>query len=74
MDLNKAYQLIVQKLEGWLHDLIRLLPNILSAAVVLVIGIFIAGWIRKLAAKIIAKISHNQLIIRHYFTSLDQLH
>ena len=59
MDFNNAYQLIAQKLEGWLHDLIRLLPNILLAAIVLVIGIFIAGWIRKLAAKIIAKISHN---------------
>ena len=59
MDLNNAYQLIAQKLEGWLHDLIRLLPNILLAAIVLVIGIFIAGWIRKLAAKVITKISHN---------------
>ena len=59
MDINNAYHLIAQKLEGWLHDLIRLLPNILLAAIVLVIGIFIAGWIRKLAAKIIAKISHN---------------
>jgi len=59
MDLNNAYQLIVQKLDNWLHDFIKLLPNILSAAIVLVIGIFIAGWIKKLASKLIARVSGN---------------
>lgn len=59
MDLNNAYQLVMQKLEKWLHDFVKLLPNIFFAAVVLVIGFFIAGWIKKLAAKLIAKVSHN---------------
>src|SRR5438309_1087971 len=59
MDFNHAYQLIVQKLERWLQSLVKLLPNILLATIILVIGIFIAGWIKKLATKLIAKISHN---------------
>src|SRR3954470_23239104 len=59
MDFNNAYRLIIQKLDRWLQALIKLLPNILLAAIILVIGIFIAGFIKKLAAKLIAKISHN---------------
>lgn len=54
-----AYKLISNKLSGWLSDLIRLLPNILLATVILVVGFFIAKWIRKLAAKLIHKISHH---------------
>ncbi|TSJ44491.1 mechanosensitive ion channel [Mucilaginibacter corticis] len=38
MDINNAHQLITGKLLAWLHDLIRLLPNILLVAVVLVTG------------------------------------
>jgi small conductance mechanosensitive channel len=59
MDINNAYQLIIQKLNRWLQALIKLLPNILLATIVLVIGIFIAGWLKKLAANLVAKVSHN---------------
>ncbi|HEY4198864.1 MAG TPA: mechanosensitive ion channel [Mucilaginibacter sp.] len=59
MDINNAYQLISNKLSSWLHDLIRLLPNILLAAIILVTGFFIAKWIRKMAAKLINKVSHH---------------
>ncbi len=38
MEIGNAYQLILQKLNTWLHDFIKLLPNILLAALVLVIG------------------------------------
>ncbi|MEO8111986.1 MAG: mechanosensitive ion channel [Ginsengibacter sp.] len=59
MDINKAYQLIKQKLTAWLNDIIRLLPNILLAAVVLVIGFYIAKIVKKVAIKLIAKVSNN---------------
>ncbi len=59
MDINKAYQLIMQKLITWLHDFIKLLPNILLSALVLVIGFFIARWVKKIAGKLIERISHN---------------
>lgn len=59
MDIDKAYQLIKGKLTTWLNDIIRLLPNILLAAVVLVIGFYIAKIVKKVAVKLIAKVSHN---------------
>ncbi|RVT98536.1 mechanosensitive ion channel [Mucilaginibacter limnophilus] len=69
MDIDKAYQLISQKISNWLHDLIRLLPNFVLAAVVLVIGIFIAGQIRKVAAKVVKRFSgHTSL--NHLLTSV----
>ncbi|CAN5127779.1 hypothetical protein BH20BAC1_BH20BAC1_00780 [soil metagenome] len=62
MDLEKAYDIIKSKLTAWLQDLIRLLPNILLAAVVFVIGLFVAKLIKKLANKLIGKVSHNQTL------------
>lgn len=59
MDINKAYQLISQKLILWLHNLVKLLPNIVIAAIALVIGLFVARWIKKIAFKLIGDISHN---------------
>ena len=59
MDINKAYQLIKQKLTTWLSEIIRLLPNILLAAVVLVIGFYIAKIVKKVAIRLIAKVSNN---------------
>ncbi|MEO5943723.1 MAG: mechanosensitive ion channel [Ferruginibacter sp.] len=62
MDINKAYELIKLKLTTWLHDLITLLPNILLATIVLVIGFFIAKFIKKIALKLINKLSVNQTL------------
>ncbi len=59
MDINKAYQLISQKLTTWVQEVIRLLPNILISAVVLVIGFYVAKSVKKLAGKLVAKISDN---------------
>ncbi|MEO7048409.1 MAG: mechanosensitive ion channel [Ferruginibacter sp.] len=62
MDINKAYELIKLKLTTWLHDLITLLPNILLATIVLVLGFFVAKFIRKIALKLIHKLSVNQTL------------
>ena len=59
MDINNALELIKEKLSAWMRELIRLLPNIILAAIVFVIGLYIARFIRKIAGKLIAKISHN---------------
>ncbi len=69
MDLNKAYQLIVQKLIIWLRELVRLLPNIAVAALILVVGFFIAKLMRNLAKKLFKKIHHNETL-KGLFTSL----
>lgn len=62
MDLNNAYHLILQKLTRWLHELVRLVPNILLAAIILVIGLFIARMMRRLVTKVLARAIHNKTI------------
>lgn len=69
MDINKAYQLISQKLIRWLNDLIKLLPNILLASVILVLGFFAAKWIKVLADKLIKRVSANTAL-NNLFTSI----
>ena len=62
MDVNKAYHLIMNKLTVWMDELIKMLPNILLAAIVLVLGFFIAKRIKRFAAKIIARFSENKTL------------
>jgi small conductance mechanosensitive channel len=59
MDINKAYELITKKLTTWLHDLIRILPNILLAAIIFVVGLYVARWLKKIAANLIGRVSDN---------------
>ncbi|MCX2574088.1 mechanosensitive ion channel family protein [Pedobacter sandarakinus] len=62
IDLDKAYELISSKLTLWLKELIRLLPNIALAALILVFGFFIAKYIRTFILKIIRRIIHNETL------------
>lgn len=59
MDINEAYNLIISKLTAWLQELVRMLPNIILAAVVLVLGLFIAKAVRKISIKLISKVSKH---------------
>lgn len=69
MDLNKAYELISHKVITWVSDFIRLLPNILVSALLLVIGIYAAKLIRKITASLIQKVSDNRAL-NNLFTSV----
>jgi len=69
MDLNKAYQLISHKIFTWVNDFVRLLPNILVSALLLVIGIYVAKLIRKVTASLIQKVSDNRAL-NNLFTSV----
>lgn len=62
MDINEAYKLIMQKLTLWMHGFIKMLPNILLAAVVLVIGLFLAKRIKRVSVKLIERVSHNSTL------------
>ena len=62
MDLNKAYQLIVDKLAVWLKELIRLVPNIALAVLILVIGLMVAKWIKKLSVRVFHKFIHKETL------------
>ncbi len=69
MDINKAYQIIIAKLTLWLREIIRLLPNIVIAIIILVLGFFIAKGVKKIARKILSKFLSNQTITS-LFTSI----
>ncbi len=69
MDINKAYQIIANKLLLWLKELIRLLPNIALATLVLVLGFLIAKWLKKIACKIFTRFIHNDTL-NNLFSSL----
>ncbi len=69
MDINEAYKLIMEKLTEWMQGFVKMLPNILLAAVVLVIGLFLAKRIKKIAAKLIARVSTNTTL-NNLFTSI----
>ncbi len=69
MDMDNAYEIIRDKLTLWLKEIIRLLPNIALAALVLVLGFFIAKWLKNLTGKVSKRIIHNETL-RNLFTSL----
>lgn len=62
MDINKAYRLIESKLLTWLRDFVRLLPNIVIASLIIVLGFFLAKIIRNLAKKIFHRFTHHDTV------------
>ena len=69
MDFTKISDLLSGKLTRWIEALIKLLPNIVIAAIILVIGFYLAKFIRKIAKKLIGKISNN-LTLNNLFSSI----
>ncbi|QPH38612.1 mechanosensitive ion channel family protein [Pedobacter endophyticus] len=69
MDINHAYQLIVDKLSLWAKELIKLLPNIALAAIILVFGFFLAKSVRNLLKKLLRKFIHNETL-ENLFSSI----
>ena len=69
MNINNAYQLIIDKLSLWVKELIRLLPNIALAAIILVCGFFLAKSVKKLLRKLLKKVIHNEAL-DNLFSSL----
>ena len=61
--------MISEKLTTWLRELIKLLPNLVLAAVILTLGFFISKWIKKAASKLFAKILNNPTLVS-LFTSM----
>lgn len=67
--MDNAYEIIRDKLTLWLKEIIRLLPNIALAALILVLGFFIAKWLKNLTGKVSKRIIHNETL-NDLFTSL----
>jgi small conductance mechanosensitive channel len=51
MDLDKELEQIMDKVGLWASTLIEMLPNLLLASIVLVVGVYVSKAIRKLADK-----------------------
>ncbi|WP_443938514.1 mechanosensitive ion channel family protein [Pedobacter sp. MW01-1-1] len=62
MDLTKATDLISEEIMKWVHGLIRLLPNIVLAAIVFTLGLKLAGYIKGISRKLIIKFSDNRTL------------
>src|SRR5688500_1263982 len=62
MDLDKALELVQGKLLFWFRELIRLLPNIALAALVLVVGLFLSRMVKRAARQVIGRLSHGAVI------------
>ncbi len=62
MDFRKAYDLVVGKLSNWLEGFVRLLPNLVVAALVLVLGFFVAGLVKRFSLRMIRKVSHLETV------------
>jgi len=69
MEIDKITDLINDKLYSWSEALIKLLPNIVLAAVVMVIGLYIAKFIRKIMSKLVDKISKN-ITLNNLFSTI----
>lgn len=69
MDINTITDLISEKLTVWFEALVKLLPNIILAAVILVLGLYIAKYIRKITTKLFSKISNN-LTLNNLFSTV----
>ncbi len=68
MEINNAYELIVNKVELWLREFIRMLPNLAIAVLILVLGIYLAKIARNVALKVFGRIIQHQ-VLRGLFAS-----
>lgn len=62
MDIDKIYELIGTKLVMWVRDFVRMLPNLVIAALVLVLGIYLARLLRTFASRLFTRIPHHQVL------------
>lgn len=69
MDIDNAYKLIMDKLTVWMKDLVRILPNIALAALILVLGLFIAKYLRNFIRSLFRRVIKNETL-DNLFSSL----
>ncbi len=64
MDIQNLWQLITEKLTGWLETAVAGLPNFVVAVVVVVAFAILAGWASKLTARLADRVSETKAITR----------
>lgn len=62
--MTKAWSELYQKLEDWWVSVIKILPNLVIAVLVLVLTVFLSFRLKKIAVKIMNKFSENKAVNR----------
>lgn len=62
MDINNAFSLITEKLNTWAKEIIAMTPNFILAALILAVALLIAKFARKIAYRVVRKISHKEVL------------
>ncbi len=63
MEISKAYDLVVGKLESWLNTAISMLPNLVIALLVLIVFYVVSKALRQFVEKLLGKVTENLTII-----------
>ena len=63
MEIMSAYDLIMDKLEGWGAAAIEMLPNLVVAMIVLIVFYLIGRLVRKVVSKLLNQVTKNRNII-----------
>lgn len=62
MEVNNAISLITEKLNNWLREIVAMTPNLILAGLILAFAFLIAKLFRKVALKLISKVSKKEVI------------
>jgi small conductance mechanosensitive channel len=62
MDIPHWTKLIFEKLEGWVTTIIKMLPNLMLAVIVIAAGYFVARLIRRFSYKVTLRISNSDSV------------
>ena len=60
MEIEKYYDIIVEKLIGWSEQIVKLLPNFILAILVLIAFVFVGKIIKKLAQQLLDRTFKNR--------------
>ncbi|RYZ82331.1 MAG: mechanosensitive ion channel, partial [Moraxellaceae bacterium] len=67
-EITSVTTLISQKLIRWTEAFIKMLPNIVLAAVIVTLGFYVARFVKRLLKKVIARFLHNPALVNLFTT------
>ena len=63
MDISNAFELIVEKLENWIKDLVVMLPNLGLAVLIVLIGYFVARLVRNFFTRLMRNVTRHATLL-----------
>ncbi len=63
LGVNKAFELLSEKLQTWINEAIQLIPNVIAALLILLV-FFLIGWIiRRVVSKSLHRVTSNRAVV-----------